>query len=70
MDIKKHSNVIEKYKELNSLLKPHGLFIHCWGRIAIAKIDDPYNNWLLNNIDSIEEIDAWVKGFLYGKSVC
>jgi len=69
MDIKRHGNVIIKFKELNSKLKAHGLFIQPWGRIAIAKISDPYNNYLANNLDSIEEVEQWVDGFLYGISL-
>ena len=69
MDIKKHGEVIIKFNELNSKLKPHGLMITTWGRIAIAKISDPHNNYLANNIDSIEEVEQWVNGFLYGLSL-
>ena len=69
MDIKKHGEVIIKFKELNSKLKEHGLFINTWGRIAIAKISEPNNNYLENNIDSIEEVEKWVSGFLYGVSL-
>ena len=69
MDNKNHGEVIIKFDELNSKLKPHGLKIHCWGRIAVVKIEDPYNNWISNNIDSIEEVEQWVNGFLYGISL-
>ena len=69
MDIKKHGEVIIKFNELNSKLKPHGLMIKTWGRIAIAKILDPHNNYLANNIDSIDEVEQWVNGFLYGVSL-
>lgn len=66
MDDKKHGNVIVKFNELNDKLKPHGLFINAWGRLAIAKLERPHTDWVSNNIDSIEEIEQWVEGFLYG----
>ncbi len=68
-DLKKHGNVIIKFNELNSKLRPHGLMIHAWGRIAIVKISNPYQCYLANNIDSIEEVEQWVDGFLYAKSL-
>lgn len=68
MDNKKHGEVIIKYQELNLKLKPHGLFINTWGRIAISKISEPHN-YLANNLDSIDEVEQWVNGFLYGKSL-
>jgi hypothetical protein len=69
MDLKNHGEVIIKYQELNSKLKAHGLFINTWGRIAIAKISEPHNHYLANNLDSIEEVEQWVNGFLYGVSL-
>jgi len=68
-DNKKHGDVITKFNELNIKLKPHGLFIKPWGRLAIAKISDPHSNWLANNLDSIEEVEQWVEGFIYGISL-
>lgn len=43
--MKKHGDVIIKFNELNSKLMPHGLFIYTWGKMAITKISDPYNNF-------------------------
>jgi hypothetical protein len=69
MDIKKHGEVIIKYQELNSKLKAHGLFINTWESMAIAKISEPHNHFLANDLDSIEEVEQWVNGFLYGLSL-
>lgn len=67
MDIKQHGNVIVAYHELNARLKPYGLEIHAWGRLAIRHITDPYSNWVVNNIDSIEEIECFVQGLEYSQ---
>jgi hypothetical protein len=49
-------------------IKAHGLFINPYGRIAIAKTLEPHSHFLANNLDSIEEVEQWVNGFLYGLS--
>ena len=67
MDIKKHGEVIIKFNDLNQKLKPHGLYIHAWGRIAIGKNSEL--DYVVNNLDSIEEAEQWVNGFLYGVSL-
>lgn len=69
MENKNHGEVIIKFEELNAKLKTFGLKIHPWGRIAIVKIEEPYNNWIANNLDSIQEVEQWVDGFLYGISL-
>lgn len=68
MENKKHGDVIIKYKELDAKLKPYGLYIVPWGRIAIAEISGSHR-YLVNDIDSIEEVEKWVEGFLYGISL-
>ena len=60
-----HGNVIIKYKELNDRLKPYGLVIHCWGSIAIGMMDK-HDYYFANNLDSIQEAEQWVEGFIFG----
>jgi hypothetical protein len=67
MDILKHGFVIEKYHELNKRLKPYDLEIHAWGRLAIRKISKPYDGYLINNVDSIDVIEGFVKGLEYAQ---
>jgi hypothetical protein len=70
MDSKKHGEVIIKHQELNGKLKKYGLKIHAWGtKLAIKDIEENHKPWLVNNCDSIYEIEQWVEGFLYSKSL-
>jgi hypothetical protein len=62
MDVLKHGFVIEKYHELNKRLKPYDLQIHAWGRLAVRKISNPYGGYIINNVDSIDVIEGFVKG--------
>ena len=61
LDVKCHGDVINKYFELNKKLEKHGLMVKCWGRIAIAKISEPHNNYLANNLDTIAMDSSEVK---------
>lgn len=62
MDVLKHGFVIAKYFELNKRLKPYGLEIHAWGRLAVRIISNPYGGYIINNVDSIDVIEGFVNG--------
>lgn len=66
-DIKKHGEVIQKYNDLNERLKPFGLEIYAWGRLAVRKIDKPHDGYFINNVDDIDVIAGFVDGLEFKK---
>lgn len=59
---KKHGQVVQKYLNINKILMSYGLSIHISnGNLAIARP----SKYIVNDLDSIEEVKQWVNGFIY-----
>jgi len=70
MTIKKnHGEAISKFEKLQNRFKKYGMFIKAWGLLAVAKDDDPYGHrgYIINNKDSIEEIESFLEGYEFGR---
>ena len=66
---KNHGEAISKFEELQNRFKKYGMFIKAWGLLAVAKDDDPYGHsgYIINNKDSIEEIESFLEGYEFGR---
>ena len=67
MQDKHDGTVVKKYNELNHRLKPFGLVITPWGRLAVAEIGNERKGYILNNVLDINVIEGFVKGLEYSK---
>ena len=65
--MKKHGEAIKKFQELSNKFNKFGLKIVAWGKLAIAKSDNPHS-YIVNNKDSIEEIESFLQGYEFGCS--